>query len=420
MTASHSNPATDTPTAGVARGGEPQPPTDWTPDLTPRGGGGTLARLVQFFSSLRLTVVCLALALVVVFVGTLAQVEIGLYAAQMKYFRSLFVYWQVPGTPMRIPVMPGGYLVGGVLLINLICAHARRFGFRRDKLGLLLVHVGLILLLLGQLATDLLSVESAMRLTEGQSKSYSEDQRHSELAILETTAADANQVVTIPESVLARKQELRLPQLPFTIKLHAYWPNSTSVPPAAVTGPSLATQGLGVRTQFRQAPLETRMDRRNVPTAYVELMTPTGSLGTWAASLWFDPPQPVSYEGRTFELALRPVRYYRPVSLELMKFSHDKYMGTEIPKNFSSRVRLRQPETGENREVLIYMNNPLRYGGETFYQSGYDERDPRVTILQVVRNPSWLTPYFSCTLVGVGLGVQFLTHLVGFVKRKRA
>jgi len=119
-------------------------------------------------------------------------------------------------------------------------------------------------------------------------------------------------------------------------------------------------------------------------------------------------------------LALRPVRYYRPVSLELMKFSHDKYMGTEIPKNFSSRVRLRQPETGENREVLIYMNNPLRYGGETFYQSGYDERDPRVTILQVVRNPSWLTPYFSCTLVGVGLGVQFLTHLVGFVKRKRA
>jgi hypothetical protein len=76
--------------------------------------------------------------------------------------------------------------------------------------------------------------------------------------------------------------------------------------------------------------------------------------------------------------------------------------------------------TGESRNVRIYMNNPLRYGGETLYQSGYDERDPRVTILQVVRNPTWLTPYLSCTLVGLGLTLQFLTHLLGFVKRKNA
>ncbi len=36
-------------------------------------------RFINFFTSLRLTVVCLVLALVLVFVGTLAQVEIGLY-----------------------------------------------------------------------------------------------------------------------------------------------------------------------------------------------------------------------------------------------------------------------------------------------------------------------------------------------------
>jgi hypothetical protein len=35
-----------------------------------------------------------------------------------------------------------------------------------------------------------------------------------------------------------------------------------------------------------------------------------------------------------------------------------------------------------------------------------------------VRNPGWLTPYFSCSLVGAGLLIQFLTHLVGFVKRR--
>jgi cytochrome c biogenesis protein ResB len=41
----------------------------------------------------------------------------------------------------------------------------------------------------------------------------------------------------------------------------------------------------------------------------------------------------------------------------------------------------------EDREVLIYMNNPLRYAGETFYQAGFDERDERVTILQVCETP---------------------------------
>ena len=94
-------------------------------------------------------------------------------------------------------------------------------------------------------------------------------------------------------------------------------------------------------------------------------------------------------------------RFYKPFSLHLVEFKHDRYPGTDIPKNFSSRVRLQRPDTGEDREVLIYMNNPLRYAGETFYQASFD-RDDQGTILQVVRNPSWLTPYFSCVLVAPG------------------
>ena len=45
------------------------------------------------------------------------------------------------------------------------------------------------------------------------------------------------------------------------------------------------------------------------------------------------------------------------------------------------------------------------------------DSDPRVTILQVVHNPSWLTPYFSCVLVAAGLIVQFMIHLIGFVRK---
>jgi hypothetical protein len=64
------------------------------------------------------------------------------------------------------------------------------------------------------------------------------------------------------------------------------------------------------------------------------------------------------------------------------------------------------------------MNNPLRYGGETYYQASFDP-DNEGTILQVVRNPGWLTPYFACVLVAAGLVVQFSMHLFGFAASRR-
>ena len=133
-----------------------------------------LDRLINFFTSLRLTVVCLALGLALVFWGTLAQVELGLYKAQAEFFRSFIIYWGPKGASWRIPVFPGGYLIGGVLVINLIASQCRRFIFTPSKAGLWMVHVGLILLLLGQLGTDLLSRESSLHLREGEAKNYSE------------------------------------------------------------------------------------------------------------------------------------------------------------------------------------------------------------------------------------------------------
>ena len=78
------------------------------------------------------------------------------------------------------------------------------------------------------------------------------------------------------------------------------------------------------------------------------------------------------------------------------------YAGTEIPKNFSSKVTLIDPERSVNRDVLIYMNHPLRYRGETFYQAGF-QKDDSATILQVVHNPSFIAPYVACVIVAAGL-----------------
>jgi len=378
-----------------------------------------LDRLTDFFTSLRLTVVCLALGLVLVFWGTMAQVDLGLYKAQNEFFRSFFIYWGPKGASWRIPVFPGGYLLGGVLVLNLIASQCRRLTFSASKIGLWMVHVGLILLLLGQLLTDLLSRESTLHLRNGEARNYSETEREAELAVIDATDPEADKVVAIPQGVLAGQKTISPGNLPFTIRVKDFFPNSVVQNRAAdAVAPPAATQGIGPTATVKEAPRVTDMDTRDVPSVVVELETPQGSLGTWLVSEYIEQPQSFTLDKRTYQLALRPRRHYKPYSIQLIKFQHDVYPGTDIPKNFSSRVVLQRPQTGEKREVLIYMNSPLRYAGETYYQSGFDP-DNLGTILQVVHNPSWLTPYLSCVLVGLGLVIQFTTHLLGFTFKRR-
>ena len=169
-----------------------------------------LTAIIDFFSSLRLTVACLALGLVLVFWGTLAQVDLGLWKAQNEFFRSFFVYWTPKGSAFRIPIFPGGYLLGGVLLINLLTAHFTRFKLSKKKIGIWMVHLGLILLVLGQFGTDMLSVESAMQLTEGQSKNYSEEFRGNELVLADKSDPQTDLIYSIPETMLMRQGQIQM------------------------------------------------------------------------------------------------------------------------------------------------------------------------------------------------------------------
>src|SRR6266498_713 len=156
------------------------------------------ARLISIFASLRLTVVCLLMAIVLVFVGTLAQVKLGLYVTQTHYFQSLFGYWGPEGKDWKIPVWPGGWLLGAVLLVNLIAAHLKRFQFSWKKSGIFLIHFGLIALLLGQFLTEMFQVESFMVIPNGGTKNFSEDGRKRELAIVDITDPQEDKVVVIP------------------------------------------------------------------------------------------------------------------------------------------------------------------------------------------------------------------------------
>ena len=370
--------------------------------------------------SLKLTIVLLLFSIILILVATLDQVNLGIWVVQEKYFRTFIVYWKTGN--FSLAVFPGGYTVGGLLLLNLLAAHVYRFKLTWRKLGLWLTHSGLILLLVGELLTGLWQDEYQLRLDQGQTRNYSESYRNVELAVTNTTDPKFDEVVAIPEKPLVRKETIQHPKLPFRVTVKNYFPNASlqmRTPAASTTTPaSEATQGVGPQVIATLQPLTFKQDERNIPAAYVELAGPDGVIGTWLVSPFLDEPQRFDFGGRTWKIALRFARHYQPYSLTLMKFSHDRYAGTEIPKNFSSRIRLTTPDGRDDREVLIYMNNPLRYAGLTFYQAGFQNND-QTTVLQVVRNPSWLIPYIACGVMTLGLLLQFGIHLIGFIGKRR-
>jgi cytochrome c biogenesis protein ResB len=130
------------------------------------------------------------------------------------------------------------------------------------------------------------------------------------------------------------------------------------------------------------------------------------SYGTWLVSPALGAPQFFYHEGHKYTLSMRARRQYLPYAFTLKKFSHDIYLGTDIPKNFSSLVHLSNPAKGDERDVLIYMNQPLRYDGKAFYQASFGKGDT-LSILQVVDNPGWRLPYIACAMVALGLLVHF-------------
>ena len=380
----------------------------------------TVRQFRDFFVSLRLTVVLLALSMGLIFAATLDQVNLGVWAVQAKYFHSLFVLWKIPGTEVPLPVYPGGYLLGGFLLVNLISAHVYRFKLSWKKSGILLVHTGLILLLLGEFLTGLWQEEFQMQLKEGETKNYSESYRFNELAIIDTTDPKFDDVVVVPETMLKAGSAIQHPKLPFRVVTKEYYPNAvlSMRTNAAGEAPSLATMGIGPQIAVAPLPLTYKQDERNVPVAFVELVGAEGSLGTWLLSPQLPAPQTFEYGGHHWRLALRFERAYKPFNLTLLKVTHDVYIGTDIPKNFASRLRLTTLDGKEDREVLIYMNAPLRYAGLTFYQQTMDSVN-NVTGLQVVRNPGWLLPYISCVMMALGLLIQFGLHLFSFIGKRR-
>ena len=383
-------------------------------------------RLFKELGSLRLSVFLLGFSVLLVFFGTLDQVRIGIREAQSIYFESLFAVWHYPemwpgGNVLKyIPVpLPGGYLIGPLLALNLILAHARYWRPRWSILGISFIHVGIIMLLVGQLITNIFQEEDYMWLDEGAKANFIRSFHEDEFYLTHRKADGKMGVFSLDYKDLKRGRTIE-PEVPgqtglfpFEVKVHEVFNNAEISQGGAIEGRSTFGINRGIGAQFnlgvRKVGSFHSDERRDIRTAVVEILDDGQSVGTWLVSNVFEerfPEQEFAIDGQQYAIGLRFKKTYLPYTITLLEFNHDRYPGTNIPSNFSSRVKVEHAFNGDEREVMIFMNNPLRYEGRTYYQASFAKQDT-ASMFQVVKNPGWLVPYIACILVSIGLVWQF-------------
>jgi hypothetical protein len=406
---------------------------------------------LNVLASLRLTVVLFTLAIILVFLGTLAQIDQGIWTVLNTYFRCktyVWVPWQlfvqfgqvflwIPATAKvsgSFPY-PGGWLIGGLLLVNLLAAHAIRFRISWKRSGILLIHSGLVLMMLGELVTGLFAIEGKMSLADGETVNFVDVNNQVELALTDSSDPQKDKVWVIPGSVLSKGGIIQDPTLPVDIDVLEYMKNSDVTPlrEAAPQSEDVRIDANGVPWKLIARAEESGVSsqREDAPAARVRFLKKgtNESVGSHLLSVWYYPnftlrqfqfpAQTFRLDGKEYSTELRLKRIYKPYQMHLKDFRHERYIGTDTPKDFTSFVHLSDPQRHEEQDIKIYMNNPLRYEGETFYQSGFFPEDSG-SVLQVVRNPGWELPYLSCGLVAGGMLVHFGLHLVGFLRRRFA
>jgi hypothetical protein len=386
-------------------------------------------KLFKALGSLRLTVFLLFFSLLLVFFGTLDQVRIGIREAQKIYFESIFVVWHYPefwtgGQILKwIPIpLPGGYVVGPLLAVNLLFGHLRFWRPSWRILGISLIHIGIIMLLVGQLVTNIFQKEDYMWLDEGAKANFVRSFHEDELYIAKIGDGGALGIYSADYHGLDRGDVID-PPFPFEVKVHEIFGNAEINQGGAVDGRSTygVNKGLGPQFNLGVRGVESfhSDEKRDIRTAVVEVIHQEKSLGKWLVSNVFEErfaEQEFLVDGTRYAVGLRFKKTYLPFTITLLDFRHDRYPGTNIPSNFASQVRLEHPEANIDKELMIFMNNPLRYEGMTFYQASFAKQD-QASMFQVVRNPGWLIPYIACTLVSIGLLYQFCVAAVRTVGR---
>jgi hypothetical protein len=377
--------------------------------------------LVDVFSSVGLNCVLLLLLFVLTYLGTLHQVEHGLYVAQKVYFDSWWLSQPI-FRDISVP-LPGGLLVMSLLFVNIVVGGIVRLRFSKRRIGILVTHLGIAYLLIAGFVKFYYAEEGALQLYEGTRGSEYRSYYDWEVVITEPRPDGSRTEYLIPQGHfkgIAQDEVVTFVHagLPFELDISGYESNVRPLP----KGPMFDVDVPVVDGFFLKAEPRTVEAERNIAGCYVTVRDPTDDTTQqgilWGGSL---APWVVQVEGRPWSVGLRKKRMPIPFTVALESTARERHPGTGKPRAFMSDVTVIDAEGSQ--AVRIQMNEPLRHKGYVLYQSGWGPEEPGpgdrlFSVFAVVRNPADRWPLYACIVISLGLLIHFSQSLKRYMGRE--
>jgi hypothetical protein len=349
---------------------------------------------------------------------------------------------RIPDPGLRIVwQMSKSLIAGGILLVGLNLLFGKRGGN-------VLIHLSIGLLMLGQFVFGDRQIEERMMIADGEKTTMATRPDEVELVVIDPTGKDVDKVVAIDERQvkrLARNQSaLEHPSLPFKMRVKKFMDNTEFVMLKDSSEPNLATHGVGLKLIAKPAEKfgGAIEKRQNFASSYVEVIDSktNSSQGVFLLTRLFndrrvqmmgteeDSLEEVTIDGKTYLLGLRARRTYKDYEVLLKDGVRVDYSGSSMVRDFSSYVNVARKDNSVSLDGRIWMNNPMRFEGETFYQAEFLVKGTELmpggpvvakdtTVLQVVTNAGWLMPYIACAFAALGMLGHFGSTFARFASR---
>ncbi|MFD2257627.1 cytochrome c biogenesis protein ResB [Luteolibacter algae] len=386
-------------------------------------------KVYDFLSGFPLATVTLLLLLVLTWLATLEQIDHGLYPTLNKYFswKSLFFIPEINGKKLPV-ILPGGYYVSAVLLINMTLGGIIRIRKGPKHYGNLISHFGIVFMLLGGGVAHHFSDRGNMAVGEGETSNAAED--YFEFVVEVSEVKDGKRELFhvirgnyLTDLVDGKTRTFEFEGIPFSLEVSNYLKNAQPV--NQFERPPALGEYVADNYYLAEKPSEVNAET-NFAGAYARAIFPDGKKTdpfiVAGASFY---PFTIRADDRIFTIDMRKRLWIMPFEVKLDKFDATFHPGTSRPAKFVSDIR--RVENGQESKVRIQMNEPMRYEGFTFFQASYGppgagSGDRMYSVFEVVKNPADKWPEYSLYVVAFGMLVTFLTKLgghLGAASRKR-